>query len=105
MIFAGPRKILDLFSKIASVWFNATFPGGAHQHGSKPSIERHGNERSLAITRNTFDTNALRINALVRLQIIKTARGAPAPRPQRTPILRLSSLALICKSNDPLRQT
>ena len=105
MIPAGPREILHLFSEIASMWFDATFPGGAHQHGSKASIEGHGHERGLSITRHAFDANALRINALVRLQIVKTARGTPAPRPQRTPVLRLSSLTLICKANDPLRQT
>src|SRR5258708_7036950 len=28
VIFAGPREILHLFSEIASVRFDATFPGG-----------------------------------------------------------------------------
>ena len=89
VILAGPCEILHFLSEIASVRFGATFPGGTHQHNSKASIERHGHERSLSITRDAFDANVLRVHAFVRLQIVETARSAPCPRPQRAPVLRL----------------
>src|SRR5260370_26520934 len=46
-----------------------------------------------------------RVHRGVGLEIIQGARGAPGPRPQRTPVIRLARLALVDQADDSLRET
>src|SRR5258708_39979548 len=41
----------------------------------------------------------------IRLEIIQCARGAPGPRPQRTPVIGLARLAVVDQSDDTLGET
>ncbi len=41
----------------------------------------------------------------IGLEIIQCARGAPGPRPQRTPVIRLARPAVVDQPDDPLRET
>src|SRR6185369_2652023 len=57
------------------------------------------------VARNAFDADALRIYGGNRLEIIQTTSRAPCPRAQRTPVVRLASLALVHQSDNALGQT
>ncbi len=105
MVFARAREIFYLFTEIAPMWFDAAFARRTHQRNGEPSVERHRDKRRLSITRDPFDAHLLGVDVLIRLQIVKCARSAPAPCPQRTPVVRLAGLTFICKADDPLRET
>ena len=100
MIGSRAGEVLNCFAEIASVRFGTTFPGGTDQHDRKARIKRHGHQRGLPKTRDAFNADALGVYCLVGFEIVETARGTPGPRPQRTPILRLAKLALVCQTDD-----
>src|SRR5262249_32822649 len=82
--------------------FGAAFAGRADERHREARIEGHGDQSGLAVARDAFDANVLRIHSFVRLQIIESARGAPRPRTQRAPVIGLASLPFVGQSNDSL---
>ena len=71
---------------------------------AKRVVERHRDERRLAVARHAFDADLLRVDGLVGLEIVEAARRAPRPRAQRAPVVRLARLALVDEADDALRQ-
>jgi hypothetical protein len=82
----------------------AAFPRGAHEHDREPRVERHGDERGLAESRDAFDPDLFRVDQVVGFQIVERARRAPGPRTQRAPVVRLARPAAVGEPDDPVRQ-
>ena len=83
----------------------AAFAGRADEHDREALVERHRDERRLAVARHAFDADALRIDGLVGLEVVERARRAPGPRAQRAPVVGLARLAFVDESDDALRET
>src|SRR5208282_5378000 len=68
---------------------------------------RLGHNRRLAVARQAFDANLLRIHLHLRVlpEVGDQLADAPLPRAQRTPIVRLARLTLVDQTNDALPQT
>ena len=104
VVLAGAGEVLDRLAEVAAVQLRAAFAGRADEHHGEARIERHRHERRLAVARDAFDADALRVHAAIGLEIVERARRAPRPGSQRAPIVRLARLALVGQADDPLRQ-
>jgi len=100
MIFSGCREVFNRLSPIAPMQFSAAFSGRTNQNKSEATIERHRHQRRFPVARDTLDPDMPRVHGWIGLQIIQAARGAPRPRPQCSPIFRLSRLASVGKTDD-----
>jgi len=94
VILTGVGEILKLLSEVAPVRFGAAFAGGTNQRDRKASVERHSHQGCFPKPRNTLNADTLGVHCLVGFQIVEAARCAPAPGPQRAPVLRLARLSL-----------
>ena len=80
----------------------AAFAGGADEHDGEALVERHRDERGLAVARDAFDADLLGVDGLVGLEIVEAARGAPGPGAQRAPVVGLARLAFVDEADDAL---
>src|ERR1700744_1271816 len=97
VVFTGARQILYRFTPVAAMQFRSAFTGRSDQHNSESLIVGHRYERGLAVARNAFDANLLRIHELVGFEIIKTTRRAPRPCAQSTPVIGVARLTFVHK--------
>ena len=104
VVLAGAGEVLDRFAPVAAMQLGAAFAGRSDQHDREARVERHRDERGLAVARDAFDADLLRVDRLVGLEIVETARRAPGPGAQRAPVVRLARLALVDQADDALRQ-
>src|SRR5262249_42188133 len=104
VILALRGKILHRLAPIAAMQLRAALARRTHQYNCEPSIERHGDQRGLAITRHAFDADSLRIHRLFRFQIIQAPRSSPSPRTKRAPVVRLASLSFVREPNNSFRK-
>jgi len=100
VILAGTREVFHGLAEIAAVRLGAAFAGRADEHERKTRLERHGDERGLAVARDAFNADVPSIHGRQRLKIIESARRAPTPGAQRTPLLRRAVVALVGEPDD-----
>ena len=62
VVFAGAGKIFDSLAPIAAMQLGAALAGRTDENKGEAGVERHGDERSLAVARNTFDAHMLGVN-------------------------------------------
>ena len=55
-------QVLDGLAEVAAVQLGAAFAGRADQHDREARVERHRDERRLAVARDAFDADALRVD-------------------------------------------
>ena len=94
VVFAGAGEVLDRFAPIAAMQLRAAFAGGADQHDGEARVERHGDQRRLAVARDAFDADVLGVDGLIGLEIIEPARRAPRPGAQARPSRRACAAGL-----------
>ncbi len=104
VIFAGTGQALDRLAEIAPVRLGATFAGGTDQPHVKALVEGNGDQRRLAVARHTLDADMALIHLRPGREIIEDPTGAPAPGPERAPVIRLARLALIDEADNALGQ-
>jgi len=81
---------------IAAVQFGPAFARGADVSGPEALIVRHGDEGCLAITGVTLQGDMPGVHGFIRFEIIEGAAGAPGPRAQGAPIVRLAGTGPCC---------
>src|SRR5262245_16123471 len=104
VVFALRRQILHGFTPVATMQFCAAFTGRPNEDERKPRVIGHRDESSLPVPGDAFDSDFLRIDCLVGLEIIQTTGGSPRPGAQPTPVIRLAELPLVDEPNDALGQ-
>src|SRR5580765_3291645 len=85
--------------------FRSSFTRRTYESDRKSLVICHRYESSFAITRQSFDTDVFCIDGFVCFEVVECTTCTPGPCAQRTPIVQLSWLALVAKTNDPLRKT
>src|SRR4051794_40613490 len=84
--------------------FGSALTRRTDENGREPRLKSHCDKRRLAIARDAFNADLLRIDRGIGFQIVEPARGAPSPGPQGSPIVRLSRLTAIREADDSARQ-
>ena len=67
---------------------------------SESLIEGHGDERGLAVARDAFDADMLRVDGWIGFEIVESATRAPSPGAQCAPVFRLARLAFVDQPDD-----
>ena len=83
----------------------APFARRADEHHREARVERHRDERRLAVTRNPLDAGGLRVHGAIRLEVVERARRAPRPRAQSAPVIGLARPTPVRETDDPFRET
>src|SRR5262249_36639814 len=102
---ARRSHVLDFLAEVAAMDLRSAGPGRTDEPDGEPLVVGHRHESSLAIARQAFDANVLRVHGLVGLEIVEGPAGPPRPRAQRPPAVRLAGLALVAKADAAGRQT
>ncbi len=104
VVFAGAGEALDGFAEIPAVQFRAAFARGADERHGEARLEGERDERGLAVARHAFDADLLRVHGGIGFKAVQSARRAPGPGAERTPVVRLARLALVDEADDALGQ-
>ena len=102
--YSPSGQALDGFAPVAAMQLGAAFAGRADQHHGEALIEGHGDQRGLAVARDAFDADVLRVDGWIGFEIVEPARGAPRPGAQRAPVVGLARLALVDQADDAARE-
>ena len=97
-------EALHGLAEVAAQQRGSAFAGRADQHHGEALIEGHGDERGLAVARDAFDADMLRVDGGIGLEIIEAAARAPGPGAQRAPVFRLARLAFVDQADDAARE-
>ena len=104
VILARREHVLDHLAEVAAVQLRAAGARRADVADRKPLVERHRDERRLAVPRVALDADASGIDSLVRLEVVERAAGAPRPCLENAPVVQLARLTPVDEPDDPLRQ-
>ena len=104
VVLAGAGEVLDRLAEVAAVQLRAALAGRADEHHGEPLVERHRDQRRLAVTRHAVDADALRVDGRIGLEVVERAGRAPGPGAQRAPVFGLAPLTLVDEADDALRQ-
>ena len=100
VVLARAGEVLDRFAEVAAMQLGAAFARRADEHDRESLVVGHRHERRLAVARDAFDADLLRVHGLVGLEVVEAARRAPRPGAQRAPVVRLARLALVDEADD-----
>ena len=85
VVLAGTGEALDGLAPVAAVQLCAAFAGRADEHDGEALVERHRDERRLAVARHAFDADLLRVHGLLSLEVIERASTRPNPKRASAP--------------------
>src|SRR5262249_15267910 len=100
MVFARTRQVFDGFTPVAPMQLRSALAGRTDENDGKSHVIRHRDASCLAVARHAFDADAFRVDGLVGLHIVETARSAPCPCAQGAPVVGFSRLTLIDESDN-----
>src|SRR5205823_6789689 len=90
VILAGTGNIPNLLAEVAPVQLRTALARRTDVPDRESRIVSHRDQRSLPVTRVSFDAHAFRINGFVALEVIERPARTPCPRAQRAPVVQLS---------------
>src|SRR6185437_14126464 len=103
VVLAG-GEAFDGLAEVAAKQRGTAFARGANKRHGEALIESHGDQRGLAVARDAFDANVLRIDGRVGFEIVERAAGSPGPRTQSSPVIGFARLALVDEADDAARK-
>src|SRR4029079_7396517 len=105
VVLAARGEILDLLAPASSMQLRAALARGADEHDGETLIERHRDERRLAVPRYALDADAASVDARLRREEIEPTRSAPGPCAERAPVVGRTPRALVGEPDDPARES
>ena len=105
VVFAGAGQVLDGLAEIAAVELGAPFTRRTHQRQGETRLESQRYQCGLAEARHALDPHLLRVHGGVGFEIVQTARRAPGPGAQRTPVVGFAGLSLVDQADNALGES
>jgi hypothetical protein len=104
VVGAVAGEVLDDLAVVAPHERGAAFPRAADEADGDALVERHGDQRRLAVARHALQRDAGRVDGPGRREVVDRAGGAPAPGPEHAPVVEIARLALRREPDDPLSE-